>query len=382
MASPADRHDPIERRALEHAQCGLLTFSDDGTIRYANDRLHRWIERPAGSLLGAHVDRLLAPASRIFHSTHFFPLLKLHGRAEEIHLLLRTASGADVPVVASAVRETEGALPLNHCSMMTMLRRKEFEAALLDARKAAEAATAAKDRFLAVVSHELRTPLSAITGWVRLARSGKLDAALQQRALETIERNAQMQAQLIEDLLDVSRIVSGNMRISPRPINLAPVLESAIDTARPAAHAKEITLVPSIDGHAGIVHADPTRVQQIAWNLVSNAVKFTPKGGRVQVTLARAGSQVRLEVADTGAGIEPEQLPYVFDRFWQADDAARREHSGLGLGLSICMSLVELHGGTLRAESPGVGKGAVFTAEFPLAATAEEPPRGSTPGQL
>jgi signal transduction histidine kinase len=243
----ADDRDPIEQRALENAQCGLLTYSDDGTIRYVNDRLHRWIEAAPGSLLCAHVDRLLAPASRVFHTTHFFPLLKLHGRVDEVHLLLRHASGADVPVLVSAVRETTGDMALNHCSLMTMWRRKEFESALVDARKLAEAATAAKDQFLAVVSHELRTPLSAISGWVRLARTGKLDRFLQDRALETIERNANIQAQLIEDLLDVSRIVSGKMRISPRPTNLASVVESAIDTARPAAQAKEISLESSID---------------------------------------------------------------------------------------------------------------------------------------
>jgi signal transduction histidine kinase/ActR/RegA family two-component response regulator len=345
----------------------MLTFSDEGTILYANARLHALLEQKPGSLLHTHFDRVLAPASRVFHTTHFFPLLKLHGRVEEIHVLLRTASGVDVPVLVSAVRETSGEMALNHCSLMTMCRRKEFEVALVDARKQAEAATAAKDQFLAVVSHELRTPLSAITGWLRLARSGKLDPVLQQRALETIDRNAQLQAQLIDDLLDVSRIVSGKMRISPRPINLASVVESAIDTARPSAQAKEISLVLSIERDAGIVPADPARVQQIVWNLVSNAVKFTPKGGQVQVTLARVGSRVRVEVADTGPGIEPAQLPYVFNRFWQADLATPKEHSGLGLGLSICKSLVELHGGSIRAESPGAGHGAVFTVEFPLA---------------
>lgn len=367
---PAEGPQPVEQRALENAQCGLLTFFDDGTICYANERLHRWLDLAPGALPGLHVDRLLAPASRVFYSTHFFPLLKLHGRADEIHLTLRGNSGNDLPVMASAVRETAGEVPLNHCSLMTLWRRTEFEQALLDARKTAEAATAAKDQFLAVVSHELRAPLSAITGWVRLVRSGKLDASLQQRALDTIERNAYLQAQLIEDLLDVSRIVSGKMRISPRPINLAAVVESATDTLRPAAHAKGIDLLLSLDGDAGIVHADPARVQQIISNLVSNAIKFTPKEGRVQVVLTRAESQVRVQVADTGAGIEPAQLPYVFNRFWQADASVQRERSGLGLGLSICKSLVELQGGVIRAESPGHGAGAIFTVEFPLAAGA------------
>ena len=254
--SRADERDSVEARAIENAQCGLLTFSDDGVIRYANAAVHRWLEAAPGSLLGINIDRVLAPASRIFHTTHFFPLLKLHGRAEEIHMLLRASSGIDVPVLVSAIRETDGEMPLNHCSLMTMWQRKAFELALVEARKQAEAATAAKDQFLAVVSHELRAPLSAITGWVQLSRTAK-DPALQQRALETIERNARLQAQLIDDLLDVSRIVSGKMRISPRPIDLAPVIESAIDTARPSAQAKDITLVLSIDRNAGTVSADP-----------------------------------------------------------------------------------------------------------------------------
>ena len=353
-----------------HAPCGLLCFSDDGAVRYANETLHAWLEQPAGKLAGTRVDALLSPASRVFHSTHFFPLLKLHGSTDEVHLTLRTASGADLPVLVSALRDIDGDEPLNYCGLITMRRRKEFETALVDARRAAEAATAAKDQFLAVVSHELRTPLSAIAGWVRVARSGKVDAAMQERALEAIDRNAQTQAQLIEDLLDVSRIVSGKMRISPRPLNVAPVVEAALDTARPAALAKDIALVATIDSDAGVVQGDRVRMQQIVWNLVSNAIKFTPQGGRVQVLVARVGSRVRISVADTGIGIAADQLPYVFERFWQESTGGSRETTGLGLGLSICRSLVELHGGSIRAESAGIGKGAVFTAEFPIAAAA------------
>lgn len=375
--------DPAEnapaRQALLHAPAGMLSFTDDGSICYANPCLHGWLGIEPGALAGRHINHLLAPASRVFYSTHFFPLLKLHGHADEVHLILRRPDGTDLPVLVSAVRATGDAGPVNHCGVMTMTRRKEFEAALVDARRAAEVATAAKDQFLAIVSHELRSPLSAITGWVRLARSGKLDAAMQQRALETIERNAQMQGQLIEDLLDVSRIVSGKLRISPRPIDLAPVVEAGVDTSRPAAQAKGVHLVMCLDSGAGIVDADPARVQQIVWNLVSNAVKFTPKGGRVQVGLTREGSRVRLLVADTGAGIDPAQLPYVFERFWQADNAMRQERSGLGLGLSICRSLVELHGGSIRVESAGSGQGAAFMAEFPLVVAAAATTRGGLP---
>lgn len=362
---PPDEGSSVEQRALQHNQAGLLTFSDDGIVRYANDRLHDWLGLEPASLPGQHVDRLLTPASRIFHTTHFFPLLKLHGHAREVHMLLRDAAGADLPVLVSAVREM-AATPLNHCSMMPMRRRTEFEAALVDARKAAEAATVAKDQFLAMVSHELRAPLSAITGWVGLARSGKLDALQQQRALETIERNAQAQAQLIEDLLDVSRIVSGQMRMTLQPIELAAVVESACETVRPAAGVKQIDLICSLDRNAGLVHADPARVHQIVWNLLANAVKFTPVGGRVEVRLLRIGLNVRVRVADTGPGIDPAQLPHLFDRFWQADQSGRTEGSGIGLGLSICKHLVELHGGTISVESAGIGKGTAFTIELPV----------------
>ena len=372
--------EPLAQRALQRAPFGLLSFGDDGTIRYANPCLHAWLDASIGELVNRHIDHVLAPASRVFYSTHFFPLLKLHGRADEVHLILRTAAGEDVPVLVSAVRDADGdGMPLNHCCAMTMVRRKELEVALVEARRAAEVATAAKDQFLAVVSHELRSPLSAITGWVSLAKSGKLDATMQQRALDTIERNAQLQGQLIEDLLDVSRIVSGKLRISPRPIDLAPIVEAGVDTSKPMAQAKGVDLVMSLDDAAGLVDADPARVQQIVSNLVSNAVKFTPRGGRVQVRLSNDGPRVRLQVADTGAGIDPAQLPYVFERFWQADSAMRQERSGLGLGLSICKSLVELHGGSIRAESAGLGQGAVFMVEFPLAVAAAGTRGGAVP---
>jgi CheY-like chemotaxis protein len=265
------------------------------------------------------------------------------------------------------VRETGGGDAVTHCAAMTMWRRREFEAALLAARNDAEDATRARDQFLAVVSHELRTPLSAILGWTRLAQSDQLDDEKRRRALDTIERNARIQSRLIDDLLDVSRMIGGKLRLSPRPIQLAPVIEAAVDTARPTAHSKGIALTCALDQDAGVVYADAERVQQIAWNLIANAVKFTPKGGRAQVTLVRADSRVRLEVLDTGPGISATALPYVFDRFWQADQTSRQRDGGLGLGLSICKSLVELHGATIAAHSDGEGTGTCFVVEFPMA---------------
>ncbi|HWP42244.1 MAG TPA: ATP-binding protein [Blastocatellia bacterium] len=246
---------------------------------------------------------------------------------------------------------------------------KERESLLLRehaARTEAEAANRAKDEFLATVSHELRTPLNAILGWARVARTGRLDEATIARALETIERNAKAQAQLVDDLLDVSRIISGKLTLNVRPIDLVSLIESALDSVRPAAAARGIQLQVDLDPRAGPVSGDPDRLQQVLWNLLSNAIKFTPGEGRVQVQLSRVDSQAEIRVSDTGKGISPDFLPYVFDRFRQADSTLTRRHGGLGLGLAIVRHLVELHGGNVHVHSDGEGKGAVFTVRLPL----------------
>jgi len=216
------------------------------------------------------------------------------------------------------------------------------------------------------VSHELRTPLNAILGWAHMLRANKLDQTTQGRALETIERNAKAQAQLIEDILDVSRIVTGKLRLDVRPIELATVVDAAIDAVRPAADAKRITLETNLDPRAGPVSGDHNRLQQIVWNLAANAVKFTGKGGRVLIQLRLANAHVEIVVSDTGQGINAEFLPFVFDRFRQADATSTRRHGGLGLGLAIVRHLVEMHGGTVLASSPGEGSGATFTVRLPL----------------
>jgi CheY-like chemotaxis protein len=226
-----------------------------------------------------------------------------------------------------------------------------------------------KDEFLATLSHELRTPLSAILGWSQLLRRDDGNALDLRQGLETIERNARAQVQLIEDLLDMSRIVAGQLRLDVQPVPLSEVIESAIQTVAPAAAARSIRLEKVLDPRAGPVSGDPARLQQVVWNLLANAIKFTPKGGKAQVTLACVNSHVELSVADTGEGIAPEFLPYVFDRFRQGDGTTTRRHGGLGLGLSIVKSLVEMHGGSVRAMSPGVGLGATFTVLLPVAAT-------------
>ncbi len=235
------------------------------------------------------------------------------------------------------------------------------------ARAEAEEANRMKDEFLATLSHELRTPLSSILGWSRMLKENQVEGEQAKRAVEIIERNAKSQAQLIEDVLDVSRIISGKMRLEVRPIDLSSVIENAMDAVRPAAEAKNIRLQRVADTNV-MISGDADRLQQIIWNLLSNAIKFTPKDGRVQVKTERVNSHVEVVVADNGMGIEPETLPFVFDRFRQSDSTMTRKHGGLGLGLAIVRHLVELHGGTVYAASEGLNTGATFTLTFPLVA--------------
>ncbi|HLL75894.1 MAG TPA: ATP-binding protein [Pyrinomonadaceae bacterium] len=244
------------------------------------------------------------------------------------------------------------------------------------ARAEAEAANRMKDEFLATVSHELRTPLNAIIGWSHMLRSESFDEATVSRALATIERNAHSQAQLIEDILDVSRVVAGKLRLNVGPVDLASVINAAVDSVQLAADTKGIRLGVALDPSARHVSGDAGRLQQVVWNLLSNAIKFTPEGGRVEVRLGRDGRDVQIKVSDTGQGVAPEFLPHVFDRFRQADGTSTRRHGGLGLGLSIVRHLVELHGGTVTADSPGAGLGASFIITLPPAPSSARGRRG------
>ncbi|MBD0344868.1 MAG: PAS domain S-box protein, partial [Coleofasciculus sp. Co-bin14] len=243
---------------------------------------------------------------------------------------------------------------------------KASESRLRQQAEQLEQANRIKDEFLAVLSHELRSPLNAILGWTQLLRSRSLNEAARVRALETVERNAKLQTQLIEDLLDVSRIMRGTLSLNISLVNLASTIEVSIDTIRLAAQAKSIQIKTLIDPTVGFVSGDPNRLQQVIWNLLSNAVKFTPSNGRVTIVLERNGRQAQLRVIDTGKGISAEFIPYVFDYFRQADSSTTRAHGGLGLGLAIVRQLVELHGGTVSVSSPGVGQGATFTVNLPL----------------
>jgi PAS domain S-box-containing protein len=254
-------------------------------------------------------------------------------------------------------------------------KRKLTEVELERAKRDAEAASRAKEDFLAVLSHELRTPLSAVYGWARMLQSGQLKAEAAERALDVIVRNAEAQVQLIDDLLDVSRIITGKMRLDVRPVDLEAVIRAAIDAVRPAADSKEIRLQCVLDPRAVAITGDPDRLQQVVWNLLSNGVKFTPKRGRIQVHLQRTNSHVEIVISDTGQGIRKEQLPHLFERFHQADSTSTRSHTGLGLGLALVRHLVELHGGKVTAQSPGEGQGATFTVELPVAIAHREQER-------
>jgi PAS domain S-box-containing protein len=272
-----------------------------------------------------------------------------------------------------AVYDESGRVLGMHGVVQDVTARKRIEAELRGqteaaerARREAEEASRLKDEFLATLSHELRTPLTSILGWAKLLRGGGLEPEFAARGLEAVERNAVAQTRLIGDLLDVSRIITGKLRLEPRPVELSRIVEAGVESVRPAADARGVRLEVSLDPSACTVSGDPDRLQQVVWNLLSNAVKFTPHGGSVGVRLASAGGHAEVEVSDTGRGIPAEFLPHVFDRFRQADGGITREHGGLGLGLAIARNLVELHGGTITAASPGEGLGSTFRFRLPL----------------
>jgi signal transduction histidine kinase len=277
--------------------------------------------------------------------------------------------------------------PVLVATVRALLRARAAEDSLRDAlareqeaRGAAETANRAKDEFLALLSHELRSPLGAILTWATLLREAPVDAAITARGLETIERNARLQAKLVEDLLDVSRIVTGKSRLDLGLVEIAPLVDATLESVGPAALAKGIRLDIFVDPEVGPLLGDPTRLQQVLWNLLSNAIKFTPKGGWAELRVERAESQAAIRVSDSGRGIDPSFLPFIFERFRQGDSSTTRAEGGLGLGLAIVRHVVELHGGVVEAESPGVGQGATFTVRLPLPAVRErrrgaEPPR-------
>jgi signal transduction histidine kinase/ActR/RegA family two-component response regulator len=259
---------------------------------------------------------------------------------------------------AAALFDKEGEVRGAVGAFLDITERKRAEEALRDANRL-------KDEFLATLSHELRTPLNAIVGWSDMLRSGNLDAYATRKAIESIHRNAKAQNTLINDVLDVSRIIRGKVHLERRPVNLTAVIEHAVEAVRPAAEAKGVKVIEQLEAARQPTTGDPSRLRQVFWNLLANAIKFTPSGGQVRVSIRFAAEGAVVTVADTGIGISPEFLPQVFDRFTQSDSSITRRHSGLGLGLAIVRHIVELHGGTVEAESAGEGKGAVFTVRLP-----------------
>jgi PAS domain S-box-containing protein len=294
------------------------------------------------------------------------PLQTRHGQLREVEFVSNVYAEGDHQVIQCNIRD------------ITDRKRAEEEVRLLldscqIAQAEADAANSIKDEFLALLSHELRTPLTSILGWSRMLRDGNLDDETSKAALEIIVRNARAQEHLIDDLLDISRIITGKLRLDVRPLELAPMIRAVVDGVRPAADARSIQLHTALDLRINRFSGDSERLQQIFWNLLTNAIKFTPPGGHVYVRLEHIASHVEITIDDTGQGIAAELLPHVFDRFRQSDSSSTRRHSGLGLGLSIVRQLVELHGGTVTAESSGTGEGATFKVKLPRMSVHHEP---------
>ncbi len=299
------------------------------------------------------------------------PMIVLTGLSDESVAVAAIARGASDYLIKG-----EAPAALLERSIRYAIERKRNENGRLELVKAqiereeAEAANAAKDQFLATISHELRTPLNAIMGWTSLVRGGGLDEETTQQALEVIERNARVQAQLIEDLLDVSRIISGNFRLEFGEIDLCSIVKTTELTLQPQLQGKQLDLQLDLQPVAEIC-GDPTRLQQVVWNLLSNAIKFTPENKQVRVSTQQSGDRIILKVADDGQGIAPDVIPHIFDRFRQADGSTTRRHGGLGLGLAIVRHIVELHHGTVDVRSAGVGQGTTFTVTLPMRSAAE-----------
>ena len=367
----ASSNDAIIGKTLE----GIITNWNDGACRIFGYTEEEVVGQPIN---------ILIPPDRQDEEPKIIERLKRGERVDHFQTVRVRKDGQkiDLSLTISPIRNAMGKIIgaskiardiTEHIRLQE--ERERLLALAQSAREQAETANRVKDEFVATVSHELRAPLNAILGWSSMLLSDKLKGADARRGLETIERNARLQAQLIEDILDVSRSISGKLRLDIKPVELISVIRAAVDAVRPAAEGKEIQLQLLLDPAADHIQADATRMQQIIWNLLANAIKFTPKGGFVQVKLDRVESRAQVTVTDTGEGISPDFLPYIFNRFQQGDGTTTRRHGGLGLGLAIAQHLVEMHGGTIEAASEGAGKGATFIVAFPL--TAIRTPSGS-----
>ena len=359
----------------------IYVFGLDGRFLYANRRLLEVWGRSFEDAVGKNLYELGYPQ---WHADmHMRELAQVIETKRPIQGEVPFTGGSGISgvyeYIFTPVLGPDGNVEVIAGTTRDVTHRKQLLAAEREARVEAERAGQMKDEFLATLSHELRTPLNAILGWSQILARGEANRADLDEGLRTIERNARAQRQIIEDLLDMSRIISGKVRLDVQAVDVASVVQEAVATAQPSAEAKGIRLQVVLDHDCGQISGDPGRLQQVFWNLLSNAVKFTPRGGRVRVSVERVGAQVEVGVSDTGEGIGPEFLPHVFDRFRQADASTTRRHGGLGLGLSIVKQLVELHGGSIRAASAGVGQGATFTVSLPESAAPTEPRRQARP---
>ncbi len=360
----------------------IVASSDDAIIgKDLNSIITSWnagAERifgyTADEMIGTSVMRLI-PADRRQEEREILSRIRRGERYDHFETLRLTKDGRqlNVSITVSPIKDSAGhVVGASKIARDITEQKKAIEEAEV-ARSQAERANRMKDEFLATLSHELRTPLNAVLGWANILRLEKLQGDELKQGLDIIERNARAQAQLIEDLLDMSRIISGKVRLDLRQIDLPFVLNQSVETLRATAEAKGVRLKAAPHLFALPISGDPNRLQQVFWNLLHNAIKFTPNEGKVEVRLQRVRSQVEVSVIDTGEGIAPEFLPYVFDRFQQADASTTRRHGGLGLGLAIVKHLIELHGGSIRVASPGIGQGATFTVVFPLVGVYSEP---------
>jgi PAS domain S-box-containing protein len=370
--------DPVGMREMlaaivESSDDAIISKDLNGTIMSWNKGAERVFGYRADEAVGRPITMLLPP-DRFQEEASILATLVRDERIDhfETERLTKDGRRIHISLSVSPIKDRTGhviggAKIARDISLRRQVEREREQALAQErhGRSLAEAANRAKDAFLAMVSHELRSPLSPILSWARMLRMKTLNERQSARALETIERSARTQAQLIDDLLDISRIVAGKLRLEVGQVDLASVIEQAVEVARPAADAKQIRLQTVLDTETGTIAGDPARLLQVVWNLLSNAVKFTPKGGRVQVTLERVNSHVEIAVSDTGQGVSAEFLSHLFERFQQAETGSTRTHGGLGLGLAIVRHIVELHGGTVVAESAGEGHGATFTVKLP-----------------
>jgi PAS domain S-box-containing protein len=377
------------RSILDNTLDAVIALDAAGRVTFWNPQAERTFGVAREEAIGrALADLILPEAERGLLAPILARLRPAEGEANlRLELDARRADGGAFPLELTITAIPDGADFSFSAFARDITQRKHDDrerARLLTvaerARMQAEAASRVKDEFLSTLSHELRTPLTAIVGWTYLLRAGRLDEGTSSRGLEAIERNAAAQAQVISDILDLSRMVGAKFRLNVRPLQLAPIAAAAIEPLMPAATAKNLKVQTVLDPTAGFVAGDPDRLRQIVWNLASNAVKFTPRDGRVSVRVERVPpGSVRLVVEDTGEGISAELLPHVFERFRQGDSSNTRSHGGLGLGLAVARHLVELHGGTIEARSEGEGKGAAFTMVLPVVDPAQLPPAAPAP---